>query len=344
MGAKYRNLFSKVVTEENFALAHKKTMRDKRRSWGYLEFKEYAALNLEALRQEVISGAYEPDPFSEFLIHDPKTRLISALPFKDRLVQHALCNVIAPIFDKTLLPYTFACRDGMGSHAGVKHVQARLRKTGATHFLKTDYSKFFPSIDRKILHQLIAKKVRCRATYDLLCKYIEPDGVGLPIGSLTSQIFANVYGGMIDRFVHFDLGHRHWARYMDDLVILGDDPDCLRDDLARIEAFSRDHMGLRLSKWQVAPISRGINFLGYRIWPDRKLLRKDSVKRAKRKIQAMQRRGDDAALNTFLAAWRGHAAWADTCNLMKTMEARYGIESHQQPRGPRIYRGNARVS
>jgi len=343
MGAKYRNLFDKITSEQNFRAALHKTMRDKRRSWGYLEFKEYEARNLEALRQEVIDGGYMPDPPTEFMIYEPKPRLISALQFKDRVAQHALCNVIGPIFDKTLLPYTFACRDGMGTHAGVRHIQARMRKTGATHFIKTDFSKFFPSIDRAVLHETIRKKITCRRTYDLIARHVPPDGVGLPIGSLTSQLFANVYGGALDRFIHHEMGHRHWARYMDDVVILGSDPIKMRDDLVRIQDFSRDHMKMRLSKWQVAPLSHGVNFLGYRIWPTHKLLRKDSVRRARRKIRAMTARGDAAALEKFLSAWRGHAAHADTGNLMQSMEARYGIESYQQPRGPRIYQGNTRV-
>lgn len=344
MGNKHRNLFDQIVSPENMALAYKKTMKGKRRTWGYLEFKEYDLINLAQITDEIISGEYAPDECSEFMIYDPKPRLISALPFKDRLAQHALCNVIAPIFDKTLLPYTFACREGLGTHAGVRHIQALMRSKKPTHFIKTDFSKFFPSIDRAILHRMIRKKISCRKTYDLLCRFIPQDGVGLPIGSLTSQVFANVYGGMIDRFVHFELGHRHWARYMDDVIILGDDISDMQRDIEKIKEFSWSAMSMRLSKHQVAPISRGVNFLGYRIWPTYKLLRKDSVQKAKRKVKAMQARGDTQSLEKFLAAWYGHASWADTQNLLKHMELKYGIIRHQQSRGPRVYRGNKRVS
>jgi len=343
MGRKYRNLFEQIVSPENMALAYKKTMKGKRRTWGYLEFKEYDQANLLALTQEIASGEYQPDPYQEFMIYDPKKRLISALPFKDRLAQHALCNVIAPIFDKTLLPYTFACRDGLGTHAGVRHIQSLMRRHKPTHFIKTDYSKFFPSIDRAILHKMIRKKITCRKTYDLLCKFIPQDGVGLPIGSLTSQVFANVYGGLIDRYIHFELGYRHWARYMDDVIILGSDVDCMRDDVSNIMRFSDKEMNMRLSKWQVAPISRGVNFLGYRIWPHYKLLRKDSVQRAKRKIKAMQARNDSESMEKFLAAWYGHASWADTQNLLRHMETTYGIGCNKHKSGPAIYRGNKRV-
>lgn len=343
MGRKYRNLFDQIVSPENMALAYKKTLKGKRRTWGYLEFKEYDQINLTMLTGEIISGEYLPDDYQEFMIYDPKPRLISALPFKDRLAQHALCNIIAPIFDKTLLPHTFACRDGLGTHAGVKHIQSLMRREKPTHFIKTDFSKFFPSIDRAILHSMIRKKISCRKTYDLLCRFIPQDGVGLPIGSLTSQVFANVYGGMIDRYIHFELGYRHWARYMDDVIILGSDIDQMRVDVDCIKQFSLQEMNMRLSKWQVSSISRGVNFLGYRIWPHHKLIRKDSVQRAKRKIKAMQERGDVEAMEKFLAAWYGHASWADTQNLLRHMESKYGIGCNKHTRGPTIYRGNKRV-
>jgi len=343
MGNKYRNLFEQIVSPENMALAYKKTMKGKRRTWGYLEFKEYEWANLERLTKELTSGEYAPDKYSEFMIYDPKTRLISALPFKDRLAQHALCNIISPIFDKTLLPYTFACREGLGTHAGVRHIQALMRSKQPTHFIKTDYSKFFPSIDCAVLHRLIRKKISCQKTYDLLCLFIPQTGVGLPIGSLTSQIFANVYGGMIDRFVHFELGHRQWARYMDDVIILGNDCSKMQKDVDAIKDFSRSEMKMELSKHQVAPINRGVNFLGYRIWVRHKLLRKDSVQKAKRKVKSMQARGDRVALEKFLGAWYGHANWADTHNLLVHMEAKYGIARHQHQSGPRLYRGNKKV-
>ncbi len=337
MSKKYRNLFDKIVSPENLALAYKNTKAGKRQTWGYLEFKEYEWANIQHIADELKAGTYCPDEYSQFLIYHPKTRLISALPFKDRLVQHALCNVVAPIFDKTLLPYTFACREGFGTHAGVRHVQSLMRSKKPSHFIKTDYSKFFPSINRSILHGMIRKKITCRKTYNLLCKFIPQDGVGLPIGSLTSQVFANVYGGLIDRYVHFELGYRHWARYMDDVIILGSDKAQMNEDVQKIMQFSDSQMNMRLSKWQVSRISHGVNFLGYRIWPSHKLLRRDSVQRAKRKIKAMQARGDTQSLEKFWSAWYGHASWADTRNLLEDMEHKYGVIGHQHPRGPRLY-------
>lgn len=331
MGKRHGHLIERIADLDNLRDAYIKTARGKRLTWGYLEFKEYAAKNLLAMREQLLDGAWEQGEYRQFTIYEPKPRLISALDFKDRLAQHALVNVIGPIFEASLLPYTFACREGMGTHAGVRHIQALLRSTKATHFLKTDYSRFFPSIDRARLHRLIERKIKCEKTLATIRAMVPNTGHGLPIGSLTSQLFANVYGGVIDRFIHFDLGARHWARYMDDIVILSSNPYELRDWFEDIEEASKQRLGLGISKWQVSPVTRGINFLGFRIWPRHKLLRKRSVVGAKRKIKRYLKAGDQESLDRFIASWRGHADHADTCNLFNHLENRYGIHCHQHP-------------
>ena len=312
----------------NLQEAYRRTAQGKRQTWGYLEFKEYAEANLVLVQEELRDGGYRIGTYREFTIYEPKERLISALDFKDRLVQHALCNVIAPIFEAGLLPYTFACRPGKGTHAGVRHVQALLRSTGASHFLKTDFTKFFPSIDHVVLHEMIEKKIHCAGTLQLIRKIIPVTGKGIPIGSLTSQLFANVYGNAIDRYLHFTLLQRHWARYMDDIIVLGSDKELLQTVFHKMRDYADQVLHLTISKWQIASVSRGINFLGYRIWPGYKLLRKDSVFRARRKIENCIAKGDQEGLQLFLASWRGHAGWADTHNLMYDLENRYGIANN----------------
>jgi len=326
MGKKYKHLIEQVADIENLREAFRRTSAGKRMTWGHLEFKEYAELNLAQLRAEILAGTWVQGGFRQFTVYEPKARIISALEFKDRVVQHALVAIIGPIFEATLLPGTFACRAGMGTHAGVRHVQSALRRTGATHFLKTDYSKFFYSINRTVLHALIRQKISCPRTLALIDAMLPATGVGIPIGSLTSQLFANVYGGVIDRFIHFTLGAREWTRYMDDIVILSSNPYELRHWFEDIQTVSADQLGLGISHWQVSPISRGINFLGYRIWPRHKLLRKASVTRAKRKIAQYTRYGETDALTKFIASWRGHAAQADTCNLFNHLKDTHGLQ------------------
>lgn len=320
-----RNLVGRIAEIENLRDAYRKTSQNKRQTWGYLEFKEYAERNLAALREEILSGTYQQGEYRTFTIYEPKARLISALDFKDRVVQHALCNVIEPIFDKAMLPGSFACRSGRGTHAAVRHVQSRLRSTGSGHYLKTDFSKYFPSIDRAVLHRIIERKIGCSGTLGLIAQIIPAEGRGLPIGCLTSQLFANVYGTETDRFVHFTLGHRNWARYMDDIVVLGNDAQELRDSFAKIRDHAQEKLHLGISKWHCSPVSRGINFVGYRIWSGHKLLRKSSVTRAKQKISGYVAKKDLPSLGRFIASWSGHAQWADTHNLKQWMEDKYGI-------------------
>lgn len=328
MGKRHGNLIERIADMDNLRDAYVKTALGKRLTWGFLEFKEYAEMNLRAISEQLLDGAWQQGEYRQFTVHEPKPRLISALDFKDRLVQHALATVIAPIFEAGMLPYTFACRTGKGTHAGVRHIQSGLRRTQATHFLKTDYSRFFPSIDRARLHYLIERKIKCHKTLATIRAMVPNTGHGLPIGSLTSQLFANVYGGVIDRFIHFNLGARHWARYMDDIVILSSNPYELRDWFEDIREASSQQLGLGISKWQVSSVTRGINFLGFRIWPRHKLLRKRSIIGAKRKIRRYLKHGDQGALKKFIASWRGHAGHADTCHLFNHLENQYGINCH----------------
>jgi retron-type reverse transcriptase len=277
---RHNNLFEKITHIDNLRDAYRKTSAGKRTTQGFLEFKEFADVNLRQIQEQLLDKSWTQGPYRQFIVYEPKPRLISALDFSDRIVQHAVVNIIGPIFDRGLLPYTFACRKGMGTHAGVKHIQSLLRKTEATHFLKTDYSKFFPSVNLTILHDMIQRKIKCKATNELIECMLPASGYGLPIGGLISQLFANVYASSVDRRIHFVLGAKYWARYMDDIVILSSDKSKLKKWFDDIEEFSQKKLELKMSKWQISSTTRGINFLGYRIWPKHKLLRKDSVLRA----------------------------------------------------------------
>lgn len=166
--------------------------------------------------------------------------------------------------------------------------------------------------------------VLMRRISDPLTFRISDDGksltpIGLPIGSLTSQIFASVYAGVVDRHLQQTLGERYWYRYMDDIVVLGRSMEHLCKVGASIEELSREQLGLRFSKWSIQPVNRGVNFVGYRIWPTHKLLLRDSVVRARRKIKAYRAAGDHERLKKFLAAWTGHAKWADSRNLLRSL-------------------------
>lgn len=258
--------------------------------------------------------------YHNFTIYEPKPRLISALSFKDRVVQHALHKIIEPIFEKTMLPYSFACRHNKGTHAAVKHVQSMLRKHDFKYFLKTDFSKYFPSINGDIAFNLVKKKIDCNKTLHLIRKVLPEGKQGIPIKSLTSQLLGNIYGTEVDRFIHFDLNLHYWARYMDDIVILGNDKQELLNVFKKIKEFSEKELDLKISKWSISETKKGINFVGYRTWKKFKLIRKDSVRRARRKIKNCLIHNDFKTLKKFLASWLGHVKWADSKNLKTNVE------------------------
>jgi hypothetical protein len=315
MGLKYKKLFDKIVDIKNLQIAYKNTCKGKRDTYSYLEFKQFDQYNLLQIQKELISGNYKIGNYRHFYIYDPKKRLISALSFKDRIVQHALCNIITNIFDKTFLPNSFACRKNFGTHKGVIYIQSLLRKYNYKYFLKTDFSRYFPSINTNILHKMIRKKIKCNKTYKLVTEIVPFNTIGIPIGNLTSQLFANVYGNTIDYYLKHNLKINHFARYMDDIVVLGNNYKELYEIYNKIQKYSKYLLKLKISKWNVSSTQKGINFLGYRIWKDYKLIRRLSVIKAKRKVKKYLETNNKEKLQRFLASWHGHIQWGNSYNL-----------------------------
>lgn len=321
MGRRHRNLFEHIIAPDNLRDAYHKAAKGRRNAGGYLNFQEHEGANLARLRERLGDREYEHGEPRLFSVYEPKPRLIAALPFEDRVVQHALNNVIAPIFEAGMLPQSYACRRGKGTHQGAIQAQAMMRHLArhgdAVNCLKTDYSKYFNSVQMPVLWRRILKKISCRATLWLLERFLPRTGSGLEIGWLSSQLMANVYGTEVDRFLAQTMGESRFIRYMDDIVVFGHSRQYLHDLRGWLEMYSHYALGLRFSKWSVRPVSQGVNFLGYRIFPTHKLLRKDSVRRAKRKIRVYTQAGDDVSLRQFLASWGGHVQWADAHNLVR---------------------------
>lgn len=323
MGTKHKDLFPRIIETGNLYRAYHKAAEGKLYTGGHLAFKQNLAANIGNLRNALATGTYEPGEPNVFWVHEPKPREITAMPFMDRVAQHALCNIIEPVFDQVFLPASHACRTGKGTHSAAAAVQAELRRMHAAGakvwVLKTDFSKYFYSVKRDVLHTEYRRKISCKPTAALLAKIVPATGVGLPIGNLTSQLSANIYGHIMDRWLAHTVGITRFFRYMDDIVVLGYSREALDVLRLRMQMFAERRMGLKFSKWSVQPAARGINFVGYRIWPTHKLLRRDSVLRAKRKIERYRRLGLNDQLNRFLASWIGHAKWADAHNLLKSL-------------------------
>lgn len=325
MGKKHRNLFDQISDPDALWRAYRRASQGKRNGSGYLFFRQDEAANIARLSRELSDGTYRPGKPAVFTVYEPKRRLISALPFRDRVVQHALVAVIEPVFERVFLPQSFACRAGKGTHQGAKAAQAIMRRMdqgdGAAWYLKIDFASYFASIDRATLHREVRRKVSCRKTLALLELFHPVEGVGVPIGNLTSQLCANIYGHILDRFLVHTMRQGRFLRYMDDTVIFAHSRQYLELLYYRIKWFIEAEMRMAFSHWLIAPITRGLNFLGYRIWPSHKLLRPASVARAKKKIGRYRKHGCAGQLARFLASWRGHAQWANTHNLLQRLEA-----------------------
>jgi retron-type reverse transcriptase len=332
MGAKHKRLIGRIIDWDNLVRAHQLARRGKRDRLEVAHFEEDLWANLGRLQMELAWGEYRPGRYRSFTIREPKVREILALPYRDRVVQHAVCNLCAPIFDRAMIPDSYACRPGKGTHAGADRIQGWLRDMRRSSdnpwFLKMDVSSYFPSIPHKLAKRVVRRKISCPETLRLIDRIIdstagedEADPRGIPVGNLTSQWIANLVGNEIDQWAKRELRLKRYVRYMDDMVVLAWD----KDELLRIrEAFQEKlaELGFEFSKTSVLPTSRGINFLGYRIWHDHRLLRKDSVVRARRRfkhLQGLYARGLVSVdrVRQFVQSWLAHAMHADSFEIRK---------------------------
>jgi len=212
-------------------------------------------------------------------------------------VQHALVRVMGPLFERKFICDTYACRTGKGTHNAVAKVQQNLKTAGAkwgrVYALKADIRKYFPSVDHGRLLEIMARTIRDRDVL-WLCETIirncGANGRGIPVGALTSQLFANIYLGQLDHFIKDNLGTRFYVRYMDDWIVLGPNKPQLWETYNLAGDFLDSKLGLSFNpKTQIFPANRGVDFCGYRIWATHLLPRKRNVKRMKARLKRIKR-------------------------------------------------------
>lgn len=277
-------LFEQAFSRENLLAAFHDAARHKRGKRACFQFEKRLAYHLDRIHTALHEGCYQPQPYYSFMVYEPKPRRIFAPSFGDLVVQHAIYRVIYPIFNPMLIEQSFACRVGMGTHKAADYAQQALQACPKDSYtLKLDVRKFFYRIDRDVLRQLIEKKIKDRRFVDLMmvfADYGEP--VGIPIGNLLSQIYALIYLDPLDRFVKRELKVKRYCRYVDDFILFGLTRAQCADYQARIETFLRSTLHLELSKFTVAPATRGVNFVGYRTWASKRFIRKHSLYKFKR--------------------------------------------------------------
>ncbi len=292
---RFGNLYTHVVSYENLILAAHKAFRGKKARASVASFYFHLETEVIGLQEELISGQYCPRPYRQFEIREPKVRQICSSDFRDRVVHHAVCNVIDPLFERRLIGDTYACRNNKGAHAALKRAQQFARTH--SYYLKCDIRKYFQSIDHQVLKKLLGRIIKDKkllSLLDLIIDHAVPDsdpGKGIPIGNLTSQHFANFYLGELDHYLKEHCRLKGYVRYMDDFICFGQEKKILKDLLGQIRVFVDEKLKLILKDKvvRIAPVTEGVPFLGFRIF--RKLIRlqRPNLVRFRKKIKKKER-------------------------------------------------------
>jgi retron-type reverse transcriptase len=345
----YKNLYPRICAFNSLLWAFHLAARGKRSKDSVASFEYHLEENLISLQTELRSQTYAPGEYHNFHIYDPKPRLISAAPFRDRVVHHALCQVIEPLFERRFIYDSYACRAGKGTHAALDRAQVFARCS--PYVLKCDIEHFFPSIDHAILLAGLGRVIADRQTL-WLCGQILASGAGLhrpehtprlfpgddlfalarptglPIGNLTSQFWANVYLDPLDQYIKRQLKCPAYLRYVDDFLLFSDD----KAELHRWRgAIIRFLQGLRLvlheDQAAVFPVETGIPFLGWRVYPlHRRLKRRNGVAFQRRLARLLRLYAagqiDLARLDASINGWVAHAAHGNTWGLRRALLSR----------------------
>ncbi len=291
-----KHLFPKVFEYENLLLAHENARRGKRNNSEIVKFHEKHETYLLDLKDEISSGTWRPDPYREFVqIGLVKRRVIHAPTYRDRVVHHAIAQVILPVLEPGWIYDSYACRQGKGSHRAVKRLQSFLRKCNEPnpYVLQLDISKYYPSIHHGVLLERLSQRIADDGLLSMVERLLygfSMTGRGIPIGAYTSQIFANVYLDILDHFAKECLCEHFYVRYMDDVVIVGRKTH-LQEIAGEIRWMVEGPLRLKLNpKSKLFPASRGTDFCGYRTWRYKMRPRKRTVKAARRRFERISAR------------------------------------------------------
>lgn len=290
------DLFDEVVSRTNLFAAWREFQKGKTAKKDVLEFAQDFEKHLLRLHHDLAGGTYSYDPYARFLIRDPKQRKIAKGSVRDRVLHHAICRVVVPMFDTGFIFDSYSSRKEKGTHAANKRFRklaSRLSRnnTQVVWVLKCDIRKFFESVDHEILLQLCGKKLRDEKLLALLGHILDSfhvtQGKGLPLGNLTSQLFANVYLNELDQYVKRRLGVKYYLRYTDDFVLLSRERCELEDALPNIRSFLGAELGLDLhpNKVSFRKWHHGVDFLGFVHFPHYSVVRTRTKKRIFRKLR-----------------------------------------------------------
>jgi len=345
----HRHLYPGLCDFENLYLAYRKARRGKRGKYTVAAFECRQEEELLTLQAELQSQTYTPGAYRSFYIHEPKSRLISAAPFRDRVVHHALCQTIEPIWERRFIYDSYANRLGKGTHRAIDRTQQFARNY--PFVLQCDIRQFFPSIDHAILRVELARLIADPKIL-WLCDQILDSGVGvlseayemvwfpgddllailrprgLPIGNLTSQFWANVYLNSFDHFVKRILRCNAYVRYVDDILLFAANKQQLWDwRFAIIQYMAGLRLTLHAGKAQVFPTETGIPFLGFRIYPSHRRVKYRRVVGYRRHLrhlvhEVINQQQPLSSLQCSIQGWVNHVRYADSWGLRRAVLGR----------------------
>lgn len=346
MAITYRNLWPHVITWENLLAAYHRCRRRKRYKVEAVRFDFDWESHLRQLQQELTDGTYQPGGYRNFYVFEPKRRKISAAPFRDRIVHHAVVGVLEPLYERRFLHDSYACRKDKGTHRALDRAQAYLRRH--RFFLKTDIVRFFPNVDHQVLFDLLARTIRDERLLELIRQILQSgEGVladeatpgyfpgddlftrlrptGLPIGNLTSQFFANVLLDPVDHFVKEELRIPGYVRYADDLVLFAADKSRLWDAHARLqECFTTLRLRLHEDKTQLRPCASSLKFLGFVLRRSGRRLQQTGIRRFNLRLRCLRREFREGRIGfreirQSLQAWQAHVQDANCDGLQRAL-------------------------
>lgn len=342
----HRGLYPQITAWDNLLSAWRKARCGKRYTAAAASFEQHLDRELLSIQRDLLAETYRPGPYRSFTVHEPKRRKISAAPFRDRVVHHALCNIIEPIYERKFISNSYANRVGKGTHAALDRCTYFMRRY--QYVLPLDVQQFFPAIDHAILRNILSRTLACQRTM-ALCKAIIDSGRdiltdeytmqyypgddlfavnrprGLPIGNLTSQFWANVYLNELDQFVKHTLRAQGYLRYVDDVLLFADDKGTLHRWRDEVTIFLQSlRLTIHTEQAQPRPVAQGLPFLGFTVYPDHRRLKRRKGIAYQRHLKTLIRRyhsGEIAFqdLNASVQAWLGHTKHGDTYALRQAI-------------------------
>lgn len=334
-------LQEQLTTWQNLTLAYQSASRGKRGHAPAAEFEMLLADNLLNLQEELNRKDYQPGKYHSFYVHEPKKRLISAAPFRDRVVHHALCNITTPYFEKRFIPTSYANRVGKGTHRALDECQRLARRY--KYVLQCDVKQFFPSIDHALLKNGLQNMLLDNSALWLIERilasgvgvlseeytmvYFAGDDLfalhrprGLPIGNLTSQWWANCYLNQLDQFVKRELSCKAYLRYVDDFLLFADDKQTLwnwrKEVVGQLKSL---RLTIHEERALPRPVTDGIKFLGFVHYPEKRLLKREKGIAYQRKLKRLLNVAPEGTLKASVQGWVNHLRYGDTWGLRRAI-------------------------